>query len=360
LNKPLTDAQKNAKTRLRASAEKRLKGNQKPLVNAIPSKKSLKQNPKVPTRANAIAALSGDPKNKAIVDKLKTHKPLTKTDKATINTALGNINNISITNNTVNINNNNLAIFNSNTANNFASILAGAAGLAIGAGIGQGSFPQGFMMDSGGVCDGDSVLPSDCPSVFFPNDPGDLEQALSDQGVDDPGDYCTPPVPGVSVAVTPNLPQTYQGDPDMVDPTLTADPTFTATGEGAELGDVAVDDPQGRFNTRYLRVGNETTETIDIFVQYLTFTEQGEKWFPADPAVSEEAISVTLSPGETADITEGDWRINASRIRIWAKSPTQEWSTFKKQDLPLVPETDDTGANTYASNDVQVFNWTVR
>ena len=117
---------------------------------------------------------------------------------------------------------------------------------------------------------------------------------------------------------------------------------------------------KGRFTTRYLRVGNDTNETVDVFVQYLAETEQGQKWFPVDPATSDDAITVTLSHGETADIKEGDWRVNASRVRIWAKSPTQEWSMFKKiKDLPVVPETDDAGANTYVSNDLQVFNWTV-
>jgi hypothetical protein len=310
-----------------------------------------------------IAALSKDPKNQAIVDKLKNNQPLTKQDKTIINQTLG-INNInSLTNVTnANVNANNISSFNNSTSNTAANVLAGLGGLAIGLGAGlAGGFPQGYVMDGGGVCGGGSDgLPPEYPSTFFPNDPVAFDNSMVADGITDPGDYYTPPVPGVAVAVTPNLPQIYQDDPVSVDPTLAADPTFTDAGDGSVLGDVAVDDPQGRFTTRYLRVGNDTNEPVDVFVQYLTSTEQGDQWFPADPTTSQEAITVSLAPGETADLKEGDWRVNASTVRIWAKSPTREWNQFKQQDLPLVPETDDTGAHAYHANDLQVFNWTVR
>jgi hypothetical protein len=356
-----------------AGAQNRLKLSQKPPAAMKASKRPLKKNPNSLTRRQAIAALSKDPRNDILVAKLRHHGPLTKPEFNRIHH--GNIINRTsvLTNTNINVNVNNVTIFNNNTSTNVVNVLAGFGGLGfglLGSGVfgqlpvGGGAvvvFPPGFVMGCGGVCGGGADgLPPECPSLFFPNDPGAFDDALTADGITDPADCYMPPASGIACAVTPNLPTSYDDDADSVDPTLSADPTFATTGDGDVLGDVAVDDPQGRFSTRYLRVANDTSETVDVFVQYRTDTDQGPTWFPADPNTSDEAISVTLAPGETADIKEGDWRVNASCIRIWAKSPTQVWYTFKTQDLPLVPETDDTGANTYVSNDLQVFNWTVR
>ena len=234
------------------------------------------------------------------------------------------------------------------------------------------SYPPGYVLAGGGVCsDGVDCIPAEYPTVFYPNDPGQFAQVLADDGSDDPGSYATAPCPGVGVAITPDLPLSNQGGGgqggagqggvgDAGGDTTGGDPTFTNNGPGQVLGDVAVDDPQGRFDTRYLRVGNDSKEKVTVSLQYKTDTADGPKWFPADPAADpNQAVQITLAPGEVADIKEGDWRLNASNVRIWAKSDTQEWNMFKDKDLPLVPETDDKGANTYAANDLQVFNWTV-
>jgi hypothetical protein len=349
-----------AQARLREEARRRQTVNRKPLVNQPPAKRGLRRNPTGTTKGQAITALSKDPKYQALVNKLQKGLPLTKADKAAINQALGINNSLAFTNVGGNINSNNLNVFNNTTGNNVANVLAGLGGLFIGLGAAANGFPQGFVMDGGGVCGGGSDdLPPECPTTFFPTDPGAFDQSMADAGITDPGDYYMPPVSGVACAITPNLPQTYQDDPGI--DAASADPTFADAGDGSSLGDVAVDDPQGRFTTRYLRVGNDTNEAVDIFVQYKTTTEQGDQWFPADPANSDEAIGVSLAPGESADIKEGDWRVNASAVRIWAKSPTREWNMFKTQDLPLVPEVDESGTDhAYLSNDLQVFNWTVR
>jgi hypothetical protein len=67
-----------------------------------------------------------------------------------------------------------------------------------------------------------------------------------------------------------------------------------------------------------------------------------------------------LEPGETIDAYYGDWRINASRVRIWAKFQTTEWLAFQNADLWLVPEQMDDGQHAYEGADLQVFNYTVR
>jgi hypothetical protein len=69
---------------------------------------------------------------------------------------------------------------------------------------------------------------------------------------------------------------------------------------------------------------------------------------------------IELNPGETVDLNDNDWKVNASEIRYWAQSPTKEWVQFKSKDLPLVPETDSTGNHSYESNYMQTFCLTLR
>jgi hypothetical protein len=94
---------------------------------------------------------------------------------------------------------------------------------------------------------------------------------------------------------------------------------------------------------RYLRVKNDTQERLTVYVQYRTLTTKDRwAWFPVDPEQSEKAAVYVFEPGEEADLSHEDWRVNASRVRIWAV--TEEgtaWLENKEEDLWLVPEIDE-------------------
>ncbi len=362
-NREKTAEQKEAFGTLAAYAKQRADQNKKKIRDGTIDKvqkltvKSGTQFGVVP-KSDVYNTLAKGKLDKGVLDKIKNNKPLTVNDLAQMKNALGMSDSLRFLSGK-GLNSLNLGIFTKGIAKDVAFILAGIGNLLnSGAITGGGSgFPQGYVISGCGIaCGGGDFLPVEYPSVFFPNDPASFAQTMEGDGEVDPGVYYAPPGPGIAIAITPNLPVDYDGGGSRVDGSGSADGTFQSESPVAALGETAVDDPQGRFSTRFLRVGNDTAVRVDIFLQYKTQTDQGEVWLPAKPAVSLQAVTVSLAPGEIADIKEGDWRLNASRVRIWAKSETQEWNQFKNRDLPLVPEA---GA-LYASNDLQVFNFTIR
>ena len=61
-------------------------------------------------------------------------------------------------------------------------------------------------------------------------------------------------------------------------------------------------------------------------------------------------------PAAAANLKDGDWQINASRVRIWAEGSGQQWQQFRERDLEVVPERDAKGNRGYAAAEVQTFN----
>ncbi|MEI8376154.1 MAG: hypothetical protein WCJ35_25320, partial [Planctomycetota bacterium] len=114
--------------------------------------------------------------------------------------------------------------------------------------------------------------------------------------------------------------------------------------------------------TRYLRLGNGTNEKVTFSVLYYTCDDQGKwSWTPGELGTNAQPMTFELAPGEAADIQDGDWRINAAKARVWAKSASgKEWNQFKDEDLELVTETDDAGQHSYMSSELQTANYTVR
>ena len=93
-------------------------------------------------------------------------------------------------------------------------------------------------------------------------------------------------------------------------------------------------------HTRYLRVANITGGKLKLYLQYYTEDENGDwDWSPVTLEKDSDAFAVDLDPSEATDIMDGEWRVNASKVRIWAKSDDgKEWNKFKTVDLDLVPK----------------------
>ncbi len=112
---------------------------------------------------------------------------------------------------------------------------------------------------------------------------------------------------------------------------------------------------------KYVRVHNATPEPLRVWVQYHTFTDQDEwLWFPVNPDEAATGLEFELPPGQTVNVQDEQWRINASRIRIWAKSSSgRAWHTYKTRDCWLVPE-NDAGERLYQAADMGVFTFAFR
>jgi hypothetical protein len=116
--------------------------------------------------------------------------------------------------------------------------------------------------------------------------------------------------------------------------------------------------PDQAFACRYLRIQNDTGEKLKIFIQYRTRTDKDEwSWFPSAPAEgTDDVISYDFDPGMVADLTDNDWRLNASQVRVWAVSDSgQKWLDFKDADLVLVPEKNDKGEPLYMAPEMQTY-----
>ena len=85
--------------------------------------------------------------------------------------------------------------------------------------------------------------------------------------------------------------------------------------------------------TRYLRLANATPKKVSVQLRY--FVETGPHktaWLPERPDSADGAwTTVELEAGETADLKDGDWRINARRVCVWAKAGDQEWDQFPRK-----------------------------
>jgi hypothetical protein len=187
----------------------------------------------------------------------------------------------------------------------------------------------GGILANAQVVPGGAILPPGpgfisplCPSIWIPNDPGATidPDALVQSGS------------GCAMTIMPSpAPQEL----------LTSEPGQAVTPE-------VVDNAVVPQTTRSLRVANGTDQAVTFYVQYLADDGGTPTWFPAAGPVG-----VEIAAGETADIVDNDWRVNAAKVRIWAKAGDREWVAFKDKDLDLVPEP-------YAADAPEVFQFTVR
>ncbi len=160
------------------------------------------------------------------------------------------------------------------------------------------------------------------------------------------------------------LPGIMGGMPTIFSPVDADDPDGAALVMSVDPGSVdAPADGQDDLpwqTSRYIRVANATDEKITLYLQVKTQNEDEDwVWFPAKPG-ADEALAFDLSPGQAAELTDGDWPINGSRIRVWAESKTRQYVAFRDKDLWLVPETNDEGYHGYEAADVQTFEVAIR
>ncbi len=201
------------------------------------------------------------------------------------------------------------------------------------------------------------------------DDPGNL--------VSDGGDGIEPPPgvdPGGPAGNFPNQSGDPTGpgllgslDPGSVDPGQDG-PGEEEQGEEAEEAEEGEEGPGKNVDsapldsvlqrTRFLRVSNATQQKLRIYIRYQTVTDSDDmQWFPAkggDP----NTLTLDLDAGEVCDVMDGDWRVNASRVRIWAEGEDEtkaRWMRFKSESLWLVPEVDADDNHVYAFPRIQTF-----
>jgi hypothetical protein len=166
------------------------------------------------------------------------------------------------------------------------------------------------------------------------------------------------PPPGIDpcgpAVVYPCDPATPDG-PGVV---CSVDPATVDSGQDAgETADNEAPVDAVWHTTRNLRVSNGAKEKIKVKVQYEAVDASDQAgWFPQAPEDGKRALEFELQPGEVANLQDGDWRVNASRVRIWAEGGGQQWQQFRDRDLELVPERDDRGTPGYAAAEAQTFN----
>ena len=110
-------------------------------------------------------------------------------------------------------------------------------------------------------------------------------------------------------------------------------------------------------NKRTLKVRNETAGTLTVFLQFRTLKENAWTWVPANPVSSTEAISFEVEAGMEANVQHEGEPVAASRMRIWAVSPTYKWLRYKSKDAWLVPEKNEAGEHIYTSEALESFTF---
>lgn len=126
------------------------------------------------------------------------------------------------------------------------------------------------------------------------------------------------------------------------------------------LNQALADDMEQRligFSRRYLRVHNDTGEALTVWLRYQTLTvNKTWFWYPAAP---QPAAAYRVDPGAVLDLEHEKWRVNASKVRIWARSSGgREWQDYRGRDLWLVPETDERGQHQYRAAERETFTFT--
>ena len=101
---------------------------------------------------------------------------------------------------------------------------------------------------------------------------------------------------------------------------------------------------------RYLRVQNATNERIRVYIQYQTLQDDGTwAWQHAD-----EPLTYVFDPGEDSFVSDGGWKINAVRARIWAVGESgKAFLHYRDEDWWLVPETNADGNHFYNASEMK-------
>jgi hypothetical protein len=100
---------------------------------------------------------------------------------------------------------------------------------------------------------------------------------------------------------------------------------------------------EARQNQRYLKIKNDTNQTLTVFLQYRTSQADTWVWLPNDPKKSAESLTLSIPAGQEVYAEVDKNRVLSSRVRLWARSTApngQQWLEYKDQDLWLVPEVD--------------------
>lgn len=135
----------------------------------------------------------------------------------------------------------------------------------------------------------------------------------------------------------------------------------------ATVADTSADDGQAEGSeesawqtTRSLRVANATKEKVTVYVRVRAQNDDEEwVWYPGQPG-GDKVLAYDLKPGQTLDLTDQGWKVNGSRVRLWAKSASRQYAAFRDKDLWLVPETEADGTHGYSSPEVQTFEVAIR
>jgi hypothetical protein len=88
----------------------------------------------------------------------------------------------------------------------------------------------------------------------------------------------------------------------------------------------------------YLRIRNRTGEKLTVHVLYRSAGKGTPRWLPGAPENTARALTLVVEPNESAFLVDGGSVVPASRVRIWAQSPSGLWTRYMKQDLVLVPQ----------------------
>jgi hypothetical protein len=154
-------------------------------------------------------------------------------------------------------------------------------------------------------------------------------------------------IPNYVPASYPILPLSVEANRATVSDSLVGD-----TEDSAE--------PAVKQACRFLRLKNATGGKLTVYLQYRTELTSGKmKWYPADPQTSPKPLTFVLNDKADTYLTDEDWSIQASRVRIWAVSERgEEWGEFKDKDLWLVPEVDQTGHHCYSAPARETFTHT--
>jgi hypothetical protein len=98
--------------------------------------------------------------------------------------------------------------------------------------------------------------------------------------------------------------------------------------------------------TRFINLSNARDEKVTATVTYETLNEDGE--------LVEDTVEVPLDPGEVVELYQGDWRINARRVKLLVEGADgAQLKRFKDDWLDLVPETDENGVPGYPAPNIQ-------
>jgi tetratricopeptide (TPR) repeat protein len=89
------------------------------------------------------------------------------------------------------------------------------------------------------------------------------------------------------------------------------------------------------YKTKYIRVINDSGGPLSVHLRYYTLTDTGKwKWFPEDGS----SLIYSFTPGESGVLFHEDWKVHASRVRLWAYGERASWTEGRDKDISVAPE----------------------